>query len=61
MPQKLHSLKRLFDTNPQLSVLFIAEAPPSGSIQPPFLLRGLRDGDTLFLEMMKRCNEILPD
>ena len=34
-------------------LLFIAEAPPAFKVNRLFYFTGLRDGDTLFLEMMK--------
>src|SRR3984893_14141879 len=36
-----------------LRLLFIAEAPPAFKVNRFFYFTGLRDGDTLFLEMMK--------
>src|SRR5271155_2708179 len=36
-----------------LQLLFIAEAPPAFKANRLFYFTGLRDGDTLFLEMMK--------
>ena len=36
-----------------LRLLFIAEAPPAFKVNRLFYFTGLRDGDTLFLEMMK--------
>jgi hypothetical protein len=36
-----------------LRLLFIAEAPPSFRVNRLFYFTGLREGDTLFLEMMK--------
>jgi hypothetical protein len=36
-----------------LRLLFIAEAPPAFKVTRFFYFTGLRDGDTLFLEMMK--------
>ena len=36
-----------------IRVLFIAEAPPAFRFNRLFYFEGLRDGDTLFLEMMK--------
>jgi hypothetical protein len=36
-----------------LRLLFIAEAPPAFKVNRLFYFIGLRDGDTLFLEMMK--------
>ena len=36
-----------------LRLLFIAEAPPAFRVNRLFYFTGLRDGDTLFLEMMK--------
>jgi hypothetical protein len=36
-----------------LRLLFIAEAPPAFKVDRLFYFTGLRDGDTLFLEMMK--------
>jgi hypothetical protein len=36
-----------------LRLLFIAEAPPAFRVDRLFYFTGLRDGDTLFLEMMK--------
>jgi hypothetical protein len=36
-----------------LQLLFIAEAPPAFKVNRFFYFTGLRDGDTLFLEMMK--------
>src|SRR5271156_2471112 len=36
-----------------LQLLFIAEAPPAFKVNRLFYFTGLRDGDTLFLEMMK--------
>ena len=38
---------------PTVSVLFIAEAPPAFRFNRLFYFEDLRDGDTLFLEMMK--------
>jgi hypothetical protein len=37
----------------RLRLLFIAEAPPAFKVNRFFYFTGLRDGDTLFLEMMK--------
>jgi hypothetical protein len=36
-----------------LRLLFIAEAPPAFKVNRLFYFTGVRDGDTLFLEMMK--------
>ena len=36
-----------------LRLLFIAEAPPAFKVNRLFYFTGLKDGDTLFLEMMK--------
>ncbi len=43
---------RLYAPNP-LQLLFIAEAPPAFKVNRLFYFTGLKDGDTLFLEMMK--------
>lgn len=54
-----HAMQRRFaEANSQykpnrLKLLFIAEAPPAYRVNRFFYFTGLKDGDTLFLEMMK--------
>jgi hypothetical protein len=50
--ERFEEAARRYLPNP-LRLLFIAEAPPAFKVNRLFYFTGLRDGDTLFLEMMK--------
>jgi hypothetical protein len=50
--KRFEEAAKLYLPNP-LRLLFIAEAPPAFKVNRLFYFTGLRDGDTLFLEMMK--------
>jgi hypothetical protein len=50
--KRFEEAARRYLPNP-LRLLFIAEAPPAFKVNRLFYFTGLRDGDTLFLEMMK--------
>jgi hypothetical protein len=50
--ERFNEAARRYLPNP-LRLLFIAEAPPAFKVNRLFYFTGLRDGDTLFLEMMK--------
>jgi len=50
--ERFEEAVRQYLPNP-LRLLFIAEAPPAFKVNRLFYFTGLRDGDTLFLEMMK--------
>jgi hypothetical protein len=50
--ERFEEAARHYLPNP-LRLLFIAEAPPAFKVNRLFYFTGLRDGDTLFLEMMK--------
>jgi hypothetical protein len=52
MLQRFEEAAQRYRPNP-LRLLFIAEAPPAFKVNRLFYFTGLRDGDTLFLEMMK--------
>src|SRR5271156_4107557 len=50
--ERFEEATRRYLPNP-VRLLFIAEAPPAFKVNRLFYFTGLRDGDTLFLEMMK--------
>ncbi len=50
--KRFEEAARRYLPNP-VRLLFIAEAPPAFKVNRLFYFTGLRDGDTLFLEMMK--------
>jgi hypothetical protein len=50
--KRFEEAARRYLPNP-LRLLFIAEAPPAFKVNRLFYFTGLRDGDTLFLEIMK--------
>jgi hypothetical protein len=50
--ERFEEAARRYLPNP-VRLLFIAEAPPAFKVNRLFYFTGLRDGDTLFLEMMK--------
>ena len=50
--ERFEDAANLYAPNP-LRLLFIAEAPPAFKVNRLFYFTDLRDGDTLFLEMMK--------
>jgi hypothetical protein len=50
--ERFEEAARRYMPNP-LRLLFIAEAPPAFEVNRLFYFTGLRNGDTLFLEMMK--------
>src|ERR1700748_3348603 len=52
MLERFEEAAKLYRPKP-LRLLFIAEAPPAFKVNRLFYFTGLKDGDTLFLEMMK--------